>query len=105
MTPPTSPDPPSWSTAAQWPWTFSSSTTTRSQPPPLPSRRRNRAIRSVRQQWHRPSLVAAEQHGPRDRRRAEPPAHLVERLVEGAVAVAVEREGELDGVGVLEVGD
>ena len=48
--------------------------------------------RSIREERHRESLFAAEQNGARHCRRSEPPAHLVERDVEGAAAEAVERQ-------------
>ena len=46
----------------------------------IPGRRTHRA--SVRQHRHRDALVAPQQHGARDRRRAEALAHVVDRRVE-----------------------
>ena len=63
------------------------------------------AERLVGQQRHRRPLLAADEHGPDDRLRPEPLAHLVERGVEGVSSTGRERQPELqDGV-VLEVGD
>ena len=60
---------------------------------------------SVGEHRHRQARVAAEQHGPGDRGRAEPVADVVERGVEGAAASPVERQRELDGAVVVEVAD
>ena len=47
----------------------------------------------------------AEQHGPGERRGAEAAAHVVERGVQRAGATAIERQRQLHGVVVVEVGD
>ena len=49
--------------------------------------------------------VAPEEHGAGDGRGAEPVAHVVERGVERGAVVAIERERELHGAVVVEVGD
>ncbi len=59
--------------------------------------------RSVREQRHRPSSLSAEQHGAGDRRRSEALPYLIEGSVECILVSAVDRQCELDGVGVLEI--
>src|SRR6266581_9530546 len=60
---------------------------------------------SVREQRHQKPLIAAEQDGPRNCRRSEALADLVESGVEAAPALGIERQPELDGAVVLEVRD
>src|SRR5687767_5208625 len=66
------------------------------------------ACRSVGQQRDVEVVVAAEEDGTGERVGAEAGADVVEGGIEGCPAgdgAAVERENELDGVGVVEVGD
>ena len=64
-----------------------------------------RDARSVGQERHLEALGPPEEHGAGDGRRPEALAHVVERGVERAAGGPLEREGELDGVVVVEVGD
>jgi hypothetical protein len=53
----------------------------------------------------RATWVAAEEHGPHDRGRAEAVTHGAERSFERFVAGALERQDELHGARILEVRD
>ncbi len=66
---------------------------------------RRATTRSIGEQRHRRPLVAAQEHGPGDRGRSEPVAHLVGRGIESAGTPPVERQRELDGTVVLEVAE
>ena len=68
---------------------------------PFPARRGT----VVGEHRHGRARVAAEEHGAGDGRAAEPLADVVEGGVERAAAWRVERQRELDGVVVVEVGD
>ncbi len=59
---------------------------------------------SVGEQRHRQARVVAEQHGPGDSGGSEPVAHLVQCGVQGTAAVAIQRQRELDGAVVAEIG-
>lgn len=59
---------------------------------------------SVRKKWHLKALISSEEHTPSNRSSSEPIAQVVERGVEGVAGVRIERERQLDGVIVVEVG-